>query len=375
MNQEDAALVVEGHSGTQPRASNPSGRERDNTRVLTLALILALGILAIVYVLDWWTVGRFVETTEDSYVGGNVTAIAPHVSGFVSDILVTDNQFVHAGQVVIKIDTSDFDTAEARAAAVVQARLATRAELDARVAAQHAAIAEAEAVLVARRATATFAAADKARYLTLASGIGGSRQDAQKALAAADTAQAEVGAAQASLTAARQQLTVLDTQIAAADAEITQAQADLKMARITRGYATITAPIDGYVANRSAQRGAYVTTGTTLLAIVPARGLWVDANFEEDKLARMRPGNPVAFTADEVPGRTFHGEVVSLAPATGAVFSVIPPENATGNFTKLVQRVPVRIRIDEDADQLGLLRPGLSATVSVDTRTVVAARQ
>lgn len=373
MNQEDAALVVTDHAEAPTQASRASGRERDNTRVLTLGLVLALGILALVYVSDWWTVGRFIATTDDAYVGGNVTAIAPHVSGFISEILVNDNQFVRAGQTIVKIDTSDFDTAQARAAAVVQARLATRAELDARVAAQHAAIAEAEAVLVARRATATFAAADKARYLALASGIGGTRQDAQKALAAADTAQAEVGAAQAALTAARQQLTVLDTEIAAADAEITQARADLKMAEITRGYATITAPIDGYVANRSAQRGAYVTTGTTLLAIVPARGLWVDANFEEDKLARMRPGNPVTFTADEVPGRSFHGEVVSLAPATGAVFSIIPPENATGNFTKLVQRVPVRIRIDEDADELGLLRPGLSVTARVDTRTVVTA--
>ena len=353
---------------------HPAGGTRNKTRALSLALVLAFGILGIVYALNWWLVGRFIQTTDDAYVGGNVTAIAPHVSGFVSDILVTDNQFVRAGQIIVRIDATDFATAEARAAAVVQARIAARAELDARVAAQRAAIAEAEAILVARRATATFASADKARYLALACGIGGTRQDAQKALAAADTAQAEVGAAEAAVAAARQQMAVLDTEIAAADAEIRQARADLKMAEITLGYATITAPIDGYIANRSAQRGAYVTTGTTLLAIVPAKGLWVDANFEEDKVARMQPGNPVAFTADEIPGRTFHGEIASLAPATGAVFSIIPPENATGNFTKLVQRIPIRIRIAENADQLGVLRPGLSATVSVDTRTVLSAQ-
>jgi membrane fusion protein, multidrug efflux system len=346
--------------------------ERSNVRVLTLALVLAVGILAIVYALDWWLIRRFIQTTDDAYVGGNVTAIAPHVSGFVSDILVEDNQFVRAGQVIVRIDATDFETAESRAAAAVQARIAARAELDARVAAQRATIAEAEANLVARGATATFAVADKARYLALASGLGGTRQDAQKALAAADSAQAEVGAAEAALAAARQQMAVIETEIAAADAEIRQAKADLKMAEITRGYATITAPIDGYVGNRAAQRGAFVTTGTTLLSIVPARGLWVDANFEEDKVAGMRPGNPVAFTADALPGQTFHGLVESLSPATGAVFSIIPPENATGNFTKLVQRVPVRIRVAEDAGQLGALRPGLSVTTSVDTRTVVS---
>ncbi len=371
MTPENSNTAPETHTGPRP---NHTGGERNNIRVLSLALVLAFGILAIVYALNWWLAGRFIQTTDDAYVGGNVTAIVPHVSGFVSGIPVADNQFVRAGQVIIRIDATDFETSEARAAAVVQSKTATRSELDARVAAQRAAIAEAEAVLVARRATATFAAADKTRYLALASGIGGTRQDAQKALAAADTAQAEVGAAEAAVTAARQQLTVLDTEIAAADAEIRQAKADLKMAGITRGYATITAPIDGYVANRSAQRGAYVTTGTTLLAIVPATGLWVDANFEEDKVALMRPGNPVAFTVDEISGRTFHGEIASLAPATGAVFSIIPPENATGNFTKLVQRIPIRIRIAENADQLGVLRPGLSATVSVDTRTVVSAQ-
>jgi membrane fusion protein, multidrug efflux system len=126
--------------------------------------------------------------------------------------------------------------------------------------------------------------------------------------------------------------------------------------------------MDGYVGNRSAQVGAYVATGTDLLSVVPAHGLWVDANFKEDQIARMKPGDPVTFVADVLPSRTFHGHVASLAPATGAVFSVIPPQNATGNFTKIVQRVPIRVALDGDAQQLGLLRAGLSTTVSVNTR-------
>ncbi len=162
---------------------------------------------------------------------------------------------------------------------------------------------------------------------------------------------------------------MLATEITAAKAVVTAAEADLRMARIARGYATITAPIDGYVADRYAQRGAFVAAGTTLLSIVPAHRLWVDANFKEDDLARIRPGDPARIVADELPGRVFHGRVVSLAPATGAIFSVIPPQNATGNFTKIVQRVPVRIALDGAARTLGLLRPGLSATVSVDTKT------
>jgi membrane fusion protein (multidrug efflux system) len=161
---------------------------------------------------------------------------------------------------------------------------------------------------------------------------------------------------------------VLDTEIAAAEAGIAQAAADQRTAQLNLGYTDITAPIDGYIGNRYAQVGAYVASGTNLLSVVPARGLWVDANFKEDQLAGMKPDDPATIVADVLPGRSFHGHVASLAPATGAVFSVIPPQNATGNFTKIVQRVPVRIALDGDATELGLLRPGLSVTASVDTK-------
>jgi membrane fusion protein (multidrug efflux system) len=144
------------------------------------------------------------------------------------------------------------------------------------------------------------------------------------------------------------------------------------LAQLNLGYTEITAPVTGYVGNRSAQIGAYVSVGTNLLSIVPARGLWVDANFKEDQIARMKPGESATIIADILPGSSFHGHVASLAPATGAVFSVIPPQNATGNFTKIVQRVPVRIVLDEDAGQFWPLRAGLSTTVSVDTRQAQA---
>jgi membrane fusion protein (multidrug efflux system) len=143
-------------------------------------------------------------------------------------------------------------------------------------------------------------------------------------------------------------------------------------ARLNLGYTELRAPVDGYVGNRAVRVGAYVATGAYLMSIIPAHGLWVDANFKEDQLARMKPGQSVTIAADVMPNRTFHGYVASLAPGTGAIFSVIPPENATGNFTKIVQRVPVRIILDGADATLGGLRPGLSITANVDTRAGAA---
>jgi membrane fusion protein, multidrug efflux system len=195
-------------------------------------------------------------------------------------------------------------------------------------------------------------------------------QTYQKDFAEDQKAAAAVRSGAASLDAAKQQLAVLDTEIAETRAGLAEAQADRRTAELDLGYTRIRAPIDGYVGDRGAQIGAYTTIGTPLLAIVPAHGLWVDANFKEDQLADMRPGQPASIVADVLPGRTLTGRVLSMAPATGAVFSVIPPENATGNFTKIVQRVPVRIAVEDGAGTLGLLRPGLSTTIGVDTRAV-----
>ncbi len=319
----------------------------------------------------WWTVGRFVETTDDAYVGGDVTPIAPHVSGFVAAILVADNQHVRAGQALVRLDPRDFDAAREQAAAVLRARTANLADLTAKLALQRSLIGEAAAGLAAREAASVFAAEDALRYRVLARANAGSRQDAERAEAATRSAAAAVAAARAGLAAARQQLVVLAAGITAAEADVEAAGAGLRQARLDLGYTVISAPIEGYVGDRYAEIGAYVTAGTDLLAIVPARGLWVDANFKEDQLARMKPGDEATIVADILPGRSFHGHVLSLAPATGAVFSVIPAENATGNFTKIVQRVPVRIALDGRDGVLGLLRPGLSTIVSVATRAGV----
>ena len=213
---------------------------------------------------------------------------------------------------------------------------------------QQSAIRQASADLDAKSAQADFAKVDAERYRTLALSNYGSRQNAERTSALDQQARAAVASAQAALAAAKQQLSVLDADITGATAAVAQARADLETARLNLSYAEIRAPIDGYIGNRAAQVGAYVAQGAHLLTIIPAHGLWVDANFKEDQLARMKPGQPATIVADTLPDHVFHGRLLSLAPATGAVFSVIPPENATGNFTKIVQRVPVRIALDED---------------------------
>jgi len=360
--------------GTLPReirakpATTTAARRSVSRKQLALlgcGLLLSLGIGW--YGVTWWTVGRFVESTDDAYVGGNVTPIAPHVAGFVKQILVADDQYVRAGQPLIRLDPRDLLASMDHAQAVLAERQAALGNLQAQYTLQQSVLRQAQADLSAASASAVFAGQDASRYESLAASEAGSRQDAQRAYTGVQKADAAVTAADARLAVARDQFSVLDAQIVGAKARIAQAQADVDTARLNLGYTDIVSPVAGYVGDRYAEVGAYVAVGTDLLSIVPASGLWVDANFKEDQLAKMRPGDPATVVADVLPGQVISGHVLSLAPATGAVFSVIPPQNATGNFTKIVQRVPVRIALDGNAGTLGLLRPGLSTTVSVRT--------
>ena len=320
------------------------------------------------YLNDWWTVGRFIESTDDAYAGGNVTPISPHVAGFVTQIMVGDNEYVRAGQALIRLDDRDFRAAADRAAAIVKAREATLDSLERKQTMQQITIRQAKAELDAKQAQAAFAKQDDQRYRDLAQTAAGSRQNAERASSLNLAAEASVVSSAAELDAAKQQLMVLDAEIAVAKADVAQAEADLNTAELNLGYTEIRSPIDGFVGNRAAEIGAYVASGAYLVTIIPAHDLWVDANFKESQLEHMTPGQAATVVADVLPDHVFHGHVVSVAPATGAVFSVIPPENATGNFTKIVQRVPVRIKLDNDP-MLRALRPGLSTTVGVDTRS------
>ncbi|MDE1146015.1 MAG: HlyD family secretion protein [Azospirillaceae bacterium] len=340
--------------------------------IIAPAVILAIGTAAAVYGYDWWTSGRFIESTDDAYVGGDVTVIAPKVSGFIGQVAVTDNQVVHAGDLLLKLDDRDYRAALARATAAVEAQEATLANLDAQRRLQEAVINQAAAGVAAAKAETDRTRSDQDRYRALSATAAASVQAFERADAAYKQAVAEGAKAGATLQAAQRQIDVIDTQKRQTQAALAGAIADRDTAQLNLSYTELRAPIDGTVGNRSARPGAYATVGAQLIAIVPAQGLWVDANFKENQIAGLKAGQPVTVEADVLPGRTFHGRVVSMAPATGAQFSVLPPENATGNFTKIVQRVPVRVMLDGDGATLGSLRPGLSVVASIDTKGKVA---
>ena len=339
---------------------------RKKAGVAAFALLAAVAVAW--YGNQWWTVGRFIESTDDAYVGGDVTVIAPKVAGFIAQVAVTDNQTVHAGDLLVKLDDRDYRAALAKADAAVAGEQATLANLEANRQLQLAVINEARSGVAAADAEVVRAQADFVRYQALEAAQAASTQRLQQADADHKKGLASAEHARAAVEAALRQLDVVDTQKQQAEAALAAAIADRDTARLNLGYTELRAPIDGVVGNRSAREGGYATIGAQLVSIVPARGLWVDANFKENQLARMHAGEPVTIAADAVPGRVFHGHIGSLAPATGSQFSVLPAENATGNFTKIVQRVPVRVILDGDADALGLLRPGLSVTADVDER-------
>jgi len=367
------ATTFPGELVGQPRPTLALPRPGKRTLVALLAALLVAGIAW--YGWSWWTVGRFIQSTDDAYVGGDVTTIAPKVAGFIDRVAVVDNQPVKAGDLLIKLDDRDYRAQLARAQASVEAQNATLANLDANHRLQQAMVDQANAEIVATAAELERTKYDVDRYRTLSNNQFASVQRFQQADADYKKARAADQKARAALVAAERKLDVIETQKQQTQAALQQAIAERDLARLNCDYTEIRSPIDGVIGNRSARPGAYATVGAQLLAVVPAQGLWIDANFKESQLAHMRAGQPVEITADVLPGESFRGRVASLAPATGAQFSVIPPENATGNFTKIVQRVPVRIRLEGEAAELGRLRPGLSVVVNVNERTHAVVRE
>ncbi|WP_152223087.1 HlyD family secretion protein [Pseudomonas sp. SCB32] len=358
MNQPASIVVT-------PAADTAKPRSRKALK-LAIASAALLGVAA--YAGHWWLNARFLEKTDDAYVGGDVTVISPRVAGYITELLVNDNQFVHAGDLLARIDDRDYRAALAKAEGAVHAEQALLVNVDAQAALQDALIRQSQAEIDAASAEETRTRDDQRRYATLVRTNAVSVEAAQRADASWKTARANSDKARATLLAARRQLDVIQSQRQQAQAALEQAVAERDRAQLDVGYTELRAPVDGYIGNRRGRIGGYVSAGTQLLAVVPAQGLWVDANFKEDQLAHMQAGQAVTIEADILPGKVFHGYLDSLAPATGAQFSILPPENATGNFTKIVQRVPVRVHLDAADGKLGDLRPGLSVVVEVDTR-------
>ncbi len=336
------------------------------------ALIGALAAVVAFSYYGWqyWTVGRFLESTDDAYVQADSTIVAPKVSGYISDVLVDDNQPVKAGQVLARIDDRDYQAALAQARANAAAAQADIDNLNASLKEQQAVIAQARATIEVDQANLTFMQQDNDRYSTLAKQGSGTVQAAQQALSKRNIAQATLDHDTASLDAAQRQVSVLEAQLGKAHAVLAQDQAFQQQAELNVSYTAIVAPIEGVVGNRTLRVGQYVQAGTQLMAVVPLASTYVVANFEETQLANIRPRQAVDLAVDTYAGIRVRGYVDSIAPASGQEFALLPPDNATGNFTKIVQRIPVKIAIDRKDPLRGDLRPGMSVIATVNTKTV-----
>ncbi|MEK0081532.1 HlyD family secretion protein [Benzoatithermus flavus] len=323
----------------------------------------------------WWTEGRFLVGTDDAYVQADITLLAAKVSGYVASVEVADNQAVKAGDVIARIDDGDYRLALQAARDKLATQDGTIARIARQIEAAKASVARAEAQLAAARADAARAAADYARQVQLARADFASRARLDQATADRDRSEAAVRSAEAALAAERANVDVLAAQKMEAERVAGELRTAVAKAERDLSFTVIRAPIDGIVGNRAIEVGAFVQPGTRLAALVPLDSIHVDANFKETQIEGIAPGQKVRISVDAFPDRDVPGTVESIAPASGSVFSLLPPENATGNFTKIVQRVPVRIAVAPEVVREGILRPGLSVVVDVDTRSAPAASE
>jgi membrane fusion protein, multidrug efflux system len=316
----------------------------------------------------WWTEWRFLQSTDDAYVQSDISLISPKIEGYIKEVQVQDNQSVAAGDVLFVIDDRDFAAKAAQAEAAVATEEAAIDTYDSRLDLQRAMIDQATAEVAAAEAEKARTERDHQRYKQLAASDYASRQRLETAQADDEKAAAALAQKRAAVTAALGTLRVLRAQRDEEKAKREQARASLRLTHIDLDNTIIRAPVAGIVGNRAGQVGQYVKPGTQLLSLVPLPRVYVTANFKETQLTRMRVGQVAEVSVDAYPDQPLSGRIESFAPASGAQFSLLPPDNATGNFTKIVQRVPVRIAVPADPSVAGLLRPGLSVTVTVDTR-------
>jgi membrane fusion protein (multidrug efflux system) len=341
-----------------------------------LALALSLGVAAAVdFGYGYLTTGQYLETTDDAYVKADSTIIAPKVSGYIAEVLVGDNEKVKAGQLLARIDDRDFRTALDQAHADVAASEAAVRNLDAQIALQQPVIQQQAAEVDAAEANLQFAQEERARYDELMKSGSGTVQRAQQTDATLREKTAQLQQGKSGLDAANRKVEVLATDRAKAVAQLDHAHAVEQQMALNLSYTRIAAPVEGTVGARSLRVGQFVQAGTQLMAVVPLDAVYVVANFKETQLTHVRNDQPVEIRIDSFNSTRLRGHVDSLSPASGLEFALLPPDNATGNFTKIVQRVPVKIVLD-DQSLTGLLRPGMSAEPTVNTKaTVVAERE
>jgi membrane fusion protein (multidrug efflux system) len=360
-------------SDVKPKISLRPSQKAVKRAALALALVLGIAAAAD-FGYGYATTGRYLETTDDAYVKADSTIISPKVSGYIAQVQVGDNEKVKAGQLLARIDDRDFKAALDQAHADVNASEAAVRNLDAQISLQAPIIEQGTADVAAAEANLQFAQEEQARYDGLMKTGSGTIQRAQQTDAALREKAAQLQHGKSGLLAAQRKVDVLTTDRAKAVAQLDRSRAVEAQAALNLSYTQITAPVDGTVGARSLRVGQYVQAGTQLMAVVPLDAVYVVANFKETQLTHVRNGQPVEIEIDSFHGTKLRGHVDSLSPASGLEFALLPPDNATGNFTKIVQRVPVKIVLD-DHTLTGLLRPGMSAEPTINTKATVLAER
>jgi membrane fusion protein (multidrug efflux system) len=351
------------------RVDAPEGRAGLRRRTL-LGVLAAVALIAgVIWGIRWWTVGRFIESTDDAYLQADSVTIAPKVSGYVAEVFVTDNQAVGAGEPLVRLDSRQYQAILEQAKATIAARKADIERGAAELLQQQANIAQARAQLQGARSAEAHALEEVKRYEPLVATGAETNEKLADLRNALNQAQATVAADTAALQASERQPATTQAQIDQARAQLQAAEANTRQAQLDEQDTLVRSTLAGSVGDRTVRVGQFAQPGTRLMTIVPVQDIYLVANFKETQIGLMRAGQPATIHVDALPGTDLRGKVVSFSPGTGSEFALLPPQNATGNFTKIVQRVPVRIHIDAGDEARSVLVPGLSVTVRIDTRS------
>jgi membrane fusion protein (multidrug efflux system) len=367
-----SAAAAASSSAPPPKPSIPSSSSSSSSwgrfAIPLFAVLAAFGFIALA-TLRWdaWVGNATIQTTNDAYVRAELTRLSSRVAGEILTVAANDFQRVKAGDLLVQIDPADYQAQVAQAEASVAAAQAALDNLSNQVELQYATIAQAEAQQVSAAAQEVEAKQEQERQQSLSQTESGTRQKFEQATAAYAKAQADVRASRAVIAAQRHQMEVLAGTKKQRAADVLGAQAALASARLRLGYTKIIAPFDGVVGERQVQPGDYVNIGSNLINVVPLPNVYVMANYKETQLTRVKPGQSVDITVDSFPSEKLRGRVERVSPASGSQFALLPPDNATGNFTKVVQRVPVRIQLDKNQPLLERLLPGMSVVTNIRT--------
>jgi membrane fusion protein, multidrug efflux system len=357
-----------GAAPVPPTLATPARRSVGITAVRVVVVLIAVAV-GVLFAMRWdvWVGSWTRQSTDDAYVRGDITPLSAQVEGYVRRVPVTDFQLVKAGDLLVEIDDADYQARVAQAEADVLGADAAIANLKARKDLQRAQITEAENAIAATEADVQRTKEEATRQRTLLGTGYGTSQKVEQTVADQRRFEATLARNRTEVEAQRRGMAVLDTEESQLRATAKSKRALLDLAKISLGYTKIVAPVDGMVSERGVREGQYVHAGTQILSVVPLQSVWVTANYKETQLTRVAIGQKAEVTVDTFPGIVVSGHVDSIAPASGSQFSLLPPDNATGNFTKVVQRIPVKIALDPGDPLAGKLRPGMSATATIVT--------